>query len=144
VTENIATGTVNAVDLDIHYSKGLVYWNDSVDKKIMRYDIHYNTGLVYLTDVVDKRIMRYDIHYNKGLVYLTDVVDNKIMRYFIAHFTFTHAVPLASSVVDGWFKSRSGQTKNYEIGICCFADKHAAETSNSKVWFVRNEIADKR
>jgi hypothetical protein len=30
------------------------------------------------------------------------------------------------------------------LGICCFADKHAAETSNSKVWFVRNEIADKR
>ena len=113
---------MNAVDLDIHYSKGLVYWTDSVDKKIMRYDIHYNTGLVYLTDVVD----------------------NKIMRYFIAHFPFTHEVPLASSVVDGWFKSRSGQTKNYEIGICCFADKHAAETSNSKVWFVRNEIADKR
>ena len=122
MTYNIATGTVNAVDLDIHYSKGLVYWNDSVDKKIMRYDIHYNTGLVYLTDVVD----------------------NKIMRYFIAHFPFTHEVPLASSVVYGWFKSRSGQTKNYEIGICCFADKHAAETSNSKVWFVRNEIADKR
>ena len=113
---------MNAVDLDIHYSKGLVYWTDAVDKKIMRYDVHYNTGLVYLTDVVD----------------------NKIMRYFIAHFTFTHEVPLASSVVDGWFKCRSGQTKNYEIGICCFADKHAAETSNSKVWLVRNDIADKR
>jgi len=46
-------------------------------------------------------------------------------------------------VVDGWFKSRSGQTKNYKIGICCFADKHAAETSKSKIWFVRNDIADK-
>ena len=43
VTEKIATGIVNAVDLDIHYNKGLVYWTDVFDKKIMRYDIDYNT-----------------------------------------------------------------------------------------------------
>jgi len=69
VTENIATGSVYAVDLDIHYNKGLVYWTDVSDNKIMRYDIHYNKGIVYWTDVVDNKIMRYDIHYNKGLVY---------------------------------------------------------------------------
>ena len=45
VTEKIATGIVNAVDLDIHYNKGLVYWTDVLDKKIMRYDIDYNTWL---------------------------------------------------------------------------------------------------
>ena len=33
---------------------------------------------------------------------------------------------LASSVVDRGFESRSGQTKDYEIGICCFSSKHAA------------------
>ena len=31
-----------------------------------------------------------------------------------------------SSAVDRGFEPRSGQTKNYEIGICCFSAKHAA------------------
>jgi hypothetical protein len=33
---------------------------------------------------------------------------------------------LASNAVDRGFKPRSGQTKYYEIGICCFSTKHAA------------------
>ena len=32
---------------------------------------------------------------------------------------------LASSVVDRGFEPRSGQTKDYEIGICYFSTKHA-------------------
>ena len=28
---------------------------------------------------------------------------------------------LASSVVDRWYEPRSGQTKDYKIGICCFS-----------------------
>ena len=33
---------------------------------------------------------------------------------------------LASSGVDRSFVPGSGQTKDYEIGICCFSNKHAA------------------
>ena len=33
---------------------------------------------------------------------------------------------LASSAVDREFVSRSGQIKDYDIGICCFSAKHAA------------------
>jgi hypothetical protein len=33
---------------------------------------------------------------------------------------------LASSEVDRGFELRSGQTKKYKIGICCFSAKHAA------------------
>jgi hypothetical protein len=33
---------------------------------------------------------------------------------------------LASSVVDRGFEHRSGQTKDYKIGIYCFSAKHAA------------------
>jgi hypothetical protein len=33
---------------------------------------------------------------------------------------------LASSAVDREFEPRSGQTKDYEIGICCFSAKHTA------------------
>ena len=33
---------------------------------------------------------------------------------------------LASNAVDRGFESRSGHSKDYEIGICCFSAKHAA------------------
>jgi hypothetical protein len=33
---------------------------------------------------------------------------------------------LASSAVDCVFEPRSGQAKDYKIGICCFSAKHAA------------------
>ena len=33
----------------------------------------------------------------------------------------------------------SGQTKDYEIGICCFPAKRAALRSKSKDWLPRNQ-----
>ena len=33
---------------------------------------------------------------------------------------------LSSNAVDRGFEPRSGQTKNYNIGICCFSAKHVA------------------
>jgi hypothetical protein len=45
---------------------------------------------------------------------------------------------LASSVVDRGFKSRSGQTKDYKICICCFSAKHTALRRKSKDWMVQN------
>ena len=45
---------------------------------------------------------------------------------------------LASSAVDRGFESRSGQTKDYKIGICWFSAKHAAFRRKSKDWLVRN------
>ena len=44
-----------------------------------------------------------------------------------------------SSAVDRDFMPRCGQTKDYEIGICCFSAKHAALRSKSKDWFARNQ-----
>ena len=38
----------------------------------------------------------------------------------------------ASSVVDRGFESRSGQTKDFKIGICCFSTKHTALRSKNK------------
>ena len=37
---------------------------------------------------------------------------------------------LASSVVDRGFESRSGHTKCYKIGMCCFTAKHTELTRN--------------
>ena len=46
---------------------------------------------------------------------------------------------LASSAVDRGFEPRSGETKDYEIGICCFFAKHAALRRKSKHWLARNK-----
>ena len=46
---------------------------------------------------------------------------------------------LVSSVVDRGFEPRSGQTKGYKIGICCFSAKHAALERKSKDWLARNQ-----
>jgi hypothetical protein len=39
---------------------------------------------------------------------------------------------LPSSALDRGFEPRSGQTKDYKTGICCFSTKHAALKSNNK------------
>ena len=47
---------------------------------------------------------------------------------------------LASSAVDPRFESRSGQTKGYTIGICCFSTKHASlRRKRKKDWLARNQ-----
>ena len=46
---------------------------------------------------------------------------------------------LALSVVDHGFEPRSGQIKDYKIGICCFSAKHAALRRKSKDWLAPNQ-----
>ena len=46
---------------------------------------------------------------------------------------------LASTAIDHGFELRSGQPKDYEIGICCFSAKHAALRRKSKDWLARNQ-----
>ena len=46
---------------------------------------------------------------------------------------------LTSSAVDSWIEPRSGQTKDYKTGICCFFAKHAALRRKSKDWLARNQ-----
>jgi hypothetical protein len=46
---------------------------------------------------------------------------------------------LASSAVDDGFEPRSGQTKDYKIGICCFSTKHTALRRKSKDWLAQNQ-----
>ena len=42
---------------------------------------------------------------------------------------------LASSAVDRQFEPRPGQTKDYNIGICCLSAKHASLRRKSKDWW---------
>ena len=46
---------------------------------------------------------------------------------------------LASSAVDRGFEPQSGQTKDFNIGICCFSAKHAALRRKSKYWLARTQ-----
>jgi hypothetical protein len=46
---------------------------------------------------------------------------------------------LTSSVVDSGFEPRSGQTKDYKIGICCFSGKHTVLRRKSKDWLAQNQ-----
>jgi hypothetical protein len=46
---------------------------------------------------------------------------------------------VTSSAVDRGFEPRSGQAKDYEIGICCFSAKHAALRRKSKDWLAQNQ-----
>ena len=46
---------------------------------------------------------------------------------------------LASSAIDGGYELGSCQTKEYEIGICCFSAKNAALRRKSKDWLARNQ-----
>jgi hypothetical protein len=46
---------------------------------------------------------------------------------------------IALGALDCWFESRSRQTKDYKIGICCFSAKHAALSRKSKDGSARNQ-----
>lgn len=46
---------------------------------------------------------------------------------------------LAWSTVDDGFESRSGQTKDYQIVICCFSANHAALQIKRTYWLARNQ-----
>jgi hypothetical protein len=43
---------------------------------------------------------------------------------------------IASCVVDRGFESRLGQTKDYEIGMCCFPAMYTTLRGNNKDWFI--------
>jgi hypothetical protein len=46
---------------------------------------------------------------------------------------------LVLSSVDHGFDPRSSQTKDFEIGICCFSAKHTAVRRTSKDWLAQNQ-----
>ena len=46
---------------------------------------------------------------------------------------------LHSSAVDCGFEPRSGKTKDYKIGMCCFSAKHATLRRKGKDWLARNQ-----
>ena len=64
---------------------------------------------------------------------------NKCYNIFFYKIQTNSINMLTSSSVDPGFKPRSGQPKNYDIGVCCFSAKHATLRRKSKDWLARNE-----
>ena len=48
---------------------------------------------------------------------------------------------LTSSTVDHEFEPRSGQTKDYNIGICCFSGKYSALRRKRKELALDNNLS---
>ena len=46
---------------------------------------------------------------------------------------------LTSSVVDSWFEPWPGQTKDYNIGICCFSTNDTVLRRKSDDWWAQNQ-----
>ena len=65
--------------------------------------------------------------------------NNPIMTFNLDSLGGVMVSVLASSELDCWIEPQSGETKDYNIGICCFSPKHAALRSKSKDWWARNE-----
>jgi hypothetical protein len=46
---------------------------------------------------------------------------------------------LASNAEDRGFELRAGQTKDYQIGICCFSARYTAIRRKGKDWTAQNQ-----
>ena len=64
-------------------------------------------------------------------------------KYFFPHFFQPHDgvmfSMLASSAVDRGFEPQSVQTRDYNLGICCFSSKNTALRRKGKNWLAQNE-----
>ena len=62
------------------------------------------------------------------------------MQRELSHYKFNKLCVMVSLVCGRCgFEPRSGQTKDYKIGICCFSANHAALRRKSKDWLARNQ-----
>ena len=73
-----------------------------------------------------------------GIVYFINTFDNNYQQH-VNRIGGVMVSVLASSAVDHGFQLRSGQTKDYEICICCLSAKHALLRRKSKEWLAQNQ-----
>ena len=73
-----------------------------------------------------------------GVFYFINTFDNNYQQH-VNRIGGVMVSVLASSAVNHGFQLRSGQTKNYEICICCLSDKRALLRRKSKEWLARNQ-----
>jgi hypothetical protein len=85
------------------------------------------------------------IRKSHNLLYLVYALFSQIVMlfyrnlFYIDHIGGVMVCMLTLSAVDRGFAPRSGQIKDYEIGICCYAAKHSALRRKNKDWLSRNQ-----
>ena len=103
--------------------------------KIMREKIPRwrNTVSKFNRKIVENRQNRYS--------WRTNTRQRIVLAWYRAHRRISGVMVsvLTSSAVDRGFEPRSGQTKDYEIDICCFSAKHAALSRKNKDCLARNQ-----
>ena len=61
------------------------------------------------------------------------------IQMYVSYISGIMVSVLASSAVDHGLEPRSGQVKDYEIGIFCFSAKHTTLRRKSKDWLAQNQ-----
>ena len=80
----------------------------------------------------------YNINLNRSSISVSDCCLTPRKQSF-NHFMLRTSYISMIAVAKG-FEARSGQTKDYKIGICCFSTKHAVlRNIKSKDWLARNQ-----
>ena len=112
-----------------HQQTVMVHPNSSLFEDRPRWLIYHE--LVFTTKEFMRQVHYYCVNY--GLFMLNNgwVSVNRIGGVIVS--------VLTSSTVDRGFLTRSGQTKDYQIGICCFSAKHTTFRRKSKEWLARNQ-----
>ena len=89
-------------------------------------------ALIVLTMVAENDwTVKMDVIHVDRLVHEANALFIKDQVHCITYFFFiTTQMVLFLSVVDHGFEPQTGQTKDYEIGICCFSTKHTALRRN--------------
>ena len=67
------------------------------------------------------------------------VLKQFLLKYYLNRIGGVMVSVLASSAVDRGFEPRPGQTKDYNIDICCFSANHGALSRQSQDWLCRNQ-----
>jgi hypothetical protein len=64
---------------------------------------------------------------------------DEIMMIVISGLERAKSAQVCLQTQDRVFEPRSGQIKNYKIGMCCFSTKHTTLRSKSKDWLAHNQ-----
>ena len=93
-----------------------------------------------------RRVILINIGFLSHLLGINDTLP--MLQRYCSRISGVMVSVLASSAVDRGFEPRSGQAKDYKIGICCFSTKHAELRRKSKDWLQScrksSDISDRR
>ena len=119
-------------------------FNQNLNIKVWSRTLNYNR-LLTKSELRSSLQTEIDIDFNIFCILILPIVNDTylcLMAHSLYLFNSICVVMVsmfALCVVDRWFKPLSGQTKVYNICICCFSAKHTALRRKNKDWLAWNE-----